>query len=97
LGVGHTSNTSLHLAEYRAQYQGKREIENGAPVYSAGHRIWVKIKDIDLQTADFEQIGKDYLTETGQVSCGKVGLADAQLISQLDLVDYAVKWIERHR
>jgi aminoglycoside 3-N-acetyltransferase len=97
LGVGHASNTSLHLAEYRAQYQGKREIENGAPVYSGGHRTWVKIKDIDLQTEDFEQIGKDYLTETGKVSSGKVGLADAQLIPQPDLVDYAVKWIERHR
>ena len=97
LGVGHASNTSLHLAEYRARYKGKQEIENGAPVYRAGHRIWVKINDLDLQTADFEQIGEDFLAETGTAAWGKVGLADAQLMPQCDLVDYAVKWIERHR
>ncbi len=32
LGVGHDSNTSLHLAEYRADYPGKRLITCGAPV-----------------------------------------------------------------
>lgn len=97
LGVGHSSNTSLHLAEYRAQYQSKKEIQNGAPVYQAGQRVWATIKDINLETEDFEQIGQDFLAETGQVACGKVGLADVQLMSQPNLVDYAVKWLEWHR
>ncbi len=97
LGVGHDRNTSLHLAEHRAQFQNKREIEDGAPVYRAGQREWVTIKDIDLQAEDFERIGQDFLTETGKGSRGNVGLAEAQLIPQRDLVDYAVTWMERHR
>ena len=33
LGVGHTNNTSLHLAEYRASYRDRRIVEEGAPLY----------------------------------------------------------------
>ena len=97
LGVGHASNTSLHLAEYRANYAGKREIENGAPVYRAGRRVWATMKDIDIGTADFERIGEDFFTETGKPVRGEVGLAAAQLTPQRDIVDYAVIWMERHR
>ena len=95
--MGHENNTSLHLAEYRANYAGKREIGNGAPVYQSGGRVWATIKDIDLKTEDFDSIGEDFLTETGKVICGKVGLAEAQLVPQRGLVDYAIKWMERHR
>lgn len=97
LGVGHASNTSLHLAEYRAEYDGKREIRNGAPILRAGQRVWVETTDLDLDTEDFERIGEDFLAETGKTTCGKVGLAETQLIPQRDLVDYAVKWMEHHR
>jgi aminoglycoside 3-N-acetyltransferase len=97
LGVGHSQNTSLHLAEYRATFPGKREVENGAPVRLGGQREWAKITDIPLDTSDFEEIGECFERETGKCRQGKVGQAAAQLMPQPDLVDFATAWMERYR
>ncbi|MCC7209705.1 MAG: AAC(3) family N-acetyltransferase, partial [Anaerolineae bacterium] len=41
LGVGHTNNTSFHLAEYRAP--GGRRTPQGVPILNAiGERVWVR-------------------------------------------------------
>jgi aminoglycoside 3-N-acetyltransferase len=97
LGAWHATNTSLHLAEHRADFAGKREMENGAPVMLAGQREWVSIQDIALDCSDFERIGEDFERKTGNVRRGKVGDADAQLMPQRDLVDFAIVWMEEHR
>jgi aminoglycoside 3-N-acetyltransferase len=97
LGAGHATNTSLHLAEHRAAFAGKREVENGAPVMIAGQREWVRIRDIALDCSDFESMGEDFERKTGKVRRGKVGDAAAQLMPQQDLVDFAVAWMEEHR
>jgi aminoglycoside 3-N-acetyltransferase len=44
LGVGHETNTSLHLAEFRSEFPSKREIQQGAPILENGIRRWVKIR-----------------------------------------------------
>ena len=99
LGVGHDSNTSMHLAEYRATFPTKRTIEEGAPISEAGTRRWTTFEDIDLDSSDFEQIGKNFLgSDSGSgVHRGRVGLANCQLIPQRALVDFAVDWLEENR
>ena len=97
LGVGHDRNTSLHLAEYRAAYPGKRVITSSAPILVNGARQWVTFQGIDLDEADFPQIGAAFAETTGLVRQGKVGQATALLMPQRPLVDFAVQWMAAHR
>ena len=99
LGVGHDSNTSMHLAEYRATFPTKRIVQESAPISTASSRRWITFEDIDLDSSDFERIGEDFLqseVERG-VYRGKIGLANCQLMSQRAVVDFAVDWLERNR
>lgn len=97
LGVGHSNNTSLHLAEHRADFAGKTHITGGAPVQKNGRREWVAVQDLDLNIDDFEQIGRDFDARTGAVRRGTVGLSDAQLMPQRALVDFAAAWMASNR
>lgn len=96
LGTGYASNTSLHLAEYRAEYPTKRVRIDGAPVLVDGERKWLEIQDLDLESGDFAEIGQEFVA-TGAVREGTVGLARAQLMSQPRLVDFGVTWMEARR
>lgn len=98
LGAGYESNTSFHLAEYRANFPRKKEIDVGAPVLVDGHRRWKWFKDIDIDSDDFGQIGHAFEKKhSNEIRSGKVGLATARLFSQRLCVDFAVHWMERHR
>ncbi len=96
LGVGHGNNTSLHLAEYRANFPAKRVIDQYAPVLEKGRRVWKRIKDIDFSDEDFERLGDDFEREH-IVRLGKIGNAQARLFKQRELVDFALQWLEAHR
>lgn len=97
LGVGHGNNTSLHLAEYRAVYTGKRFLNTGAPVRLAQGRQWVEFQDLEWNADDFEMIGENFTRQTGLVEVGMVACATALLMRQRPLVDHAVKWMEQNR
>jgi aminoglycoside 3-N-acetyltransferase len=98
LGVGHDRDTSLHLAEYRAWFRGKRIVANAAPVRIGGHRRWKRFKDINLDSSDFGLLGRHFLQDWGaSIRSGTVGAARCQLFPQRLAVDYAVKWLERNR
>jgi SAM-dependent methyltransferase len=97
LGVGHDSNSSLHLAEYRAEYPGKNLKTYGAPVMVDGRREWARFRDVDLNIDDFEKIGEEFARESGCVKTGRVGQAIARLMPQRQLVDFAAAWMERSR
>ena len=97
LGVGHESNTSLHLAEYRARYPNKRDVTNGAPVLVGGKRRWATIRHLDYKVSDFNRIGHAFAQETRASSFGYIGRAQSILFSMRDLVDYAVGWMEQNR
>ncbi|MFE4573558.1 aminoglycoside N(3)-acetyltransferase [Paenibacillus chitinolyticus] len=98
LGVGHGSNTSIHLAEYRAEYASKKEVTNGAPVLDGeGVRQWVEFPDVGIDSDDFERAGADFEVRNSPVIRGKVGSAEAALMPQRPLVDYAVVWMSLHR
>jgi len=97
LGVGHANNSSIHLAEYRADFPSKREQPNGAPLIVDGERRWVEILDLEIDESDFARIGDAFACETGLVRSGSVGSATARWMSQRALVDFAVRWMEAHR
>jgi aminoglycoside 3-N-acetyltransferase len=98
LGVDHAVNTSLHLAEYRASYPAKTEVASGAPMLVGGHRRWRRFRDINLSSEDFARLGRDFIRRNPRlVRVGRVGLARAQLFPQRACVDFAVRWLERHR
>jgi aminoglycoside 3-N-acetyltransferase len=97
LGVGFENNTSLHLAEVRADFPSKKVIEQAGPVIQNGIRSWVAIKSLEDNTDDFIQIGKAYKKNGGKIYTGKIGNATAELIPQRDLVDFTVDWMNKNR
>jgi len=97
LGVPHANNTSLHLAEYRADFPSKRMEIQGAPLLVYGERIWIIFETLAVDSDDFDRIGAAFAEETGLVRTGRVGNADALLMPQRPLIDFAVGWMERNR
>jgi aminoglycoside 3-N-acetyltransferase len=95
LGVGHESNTSLHLAEYRSG--AARRVTNAAPVEMRGERRWREFSDIALDSSDFAEIGAGFSRDVGSDRHGRVAAARAILVSQPALVDYAVGWLRTQR
>lgn len=99
LGVRHSRNTSMHLAEYRSDFPTKRIVQAGAPVLQAGSRMWTTFEDINVDASDFDRIGEDFLrSDAGKgVRRGKIGIANCQLMPQRAVVDFAVDWLEKNR
>ena len=96
LGVSHENNTSLHLAECRSKYFKKRYKLNGSAILVNNKRQWTEWEELRLNMDDFKQLGKDYESKTNYVP-GKVGIADARLISQREIVDFAIEWFKENR
>jgi aminoglycoside 3-N-acetyltransferase len=90
LGVGHDRNTSFHLAEYRTKVRAS--LQNGMPLLVDGRRQWHTAPDINLNDDPFPQIGADF-EQTGAVTLGPVGSANARLFSQRAAVDFARQWL----
>lgn len=97
LGTGHEHNTSLHLAEVRATWPGKRRVLDGAPIRIHGDRVWQPYEDLDWNDADFALIGSAFAEATGIERQGGVGIGQARLMPQRALVDFGVTWMGRHR
>lgn len=95
LGVGHEVNSSLHLAEYRADISPET-VNHRAPVLQEGERTIVEYEDIAISTEDFEDLGADFERAVGAAE-GPVGAGTATLLDQPALVDYGVEWLEDHR
>lgn len=98
LGVGHESNTSLHLAEIRAEYPGKKSVLCSAPILVDGHRRWKSYSELDYQTDDFSQLGRDFRKHhKNEIRTGHIGSASAELFRQRLCVDFAAQWFHRNR
>lgn len=98
LGVDHSSNTSIHLAEARSDYSGKTTILSGAPLTENQMRKWVEFKDYKDFSDDFAKLGKAFVkANSPNVSIADIGNAKSQFFKQKDLVDFAVGWIEKNR
>jgi len=97
LGVDHSCNTSLHLAEYRAESAKINTVRTGAPLLENGIRRWCEFDELEGDSSDFTRIGEDFALESGLVKQGRIGQANAFLMPQRDLVDFASGWIATHR
>lgn len=95
LGVGHDRNSSLHLAEHRADWP-KQTLKLGAAMQFDGGRQWVVFEDLKHDSGDFPEIGWDFV-QSGHVKTGNVACARSQLMPQRGLVDFAAEWITRKR
>jgi len=96
LGVGHGNNTSLHLAESRANFPDKRWHREGAPIRREGRRQWVEFDELVWDDSDFESVGAAF-ARTGLERQGRVGAGEARLMPMRDLVDFGVRWFESER
>lgn len=95
LGCGHDSNTSLHLAEWR-QKSAPRGVKGASVRRTDGSSEWISWTDVVDETDDFEQIGAAFEVAVG-LSAGQVGQAEARLMPQRALVDFAADWMDEHR
>jgi aminoglycoside 3-N-acetyltransferase len=92
LGAGHESNTSFHLAEYRAQRAPVVRVS--APLVVEGQRRWSSFEELDFQSATFEAIGSA-LDATPLCHHGQLGGARTRRFSVRQAVDFATDWL-RH-
>jgi len=97
LGTTHATNTSLHLAEYRADLDIGTET-NAAAMLVDGEREWVEFEDLAIDDSDFAACGQAFERDhPDAVQTGTVGVGDAKRISQPAAVDFAVEWFEATR
>ncbi len=96
IGVGYDKNTSLHLADSRADHPGKHNCIEHSAIMENGQRVWKEYETLYVDGEDFDEIGSAF-EETGSVR--KIGLGNAilRIMEQRKLVDFAVEWIEHHR
>ncbi len=96
LGVGYDKNTSLHLADARADYPGKHNVTEHSAVLENGSRVWKAYDTLYVDGEDFPEIGaafeKAYPIERVQLGGGTI-----KFMRQRPLVDFAVQWIEANR
>jgi aminoglycoside 3-N-acetyltransferase len=96
LGVDHWNNTSLHLAEFRANYPGKRNMPTGSAMLVNGQRQWVTYETPYTDPDDFGEIG-DAFDAAHQIAVQRIGDAEVRFFRQRLVVDFAVEWMEQHR
>ena len=96
IGVGYDKNTSLHLADVRANYPSKHNCIEHSAILENGKRLWKSYETLFVDGEDFDQIGKAF-EENYTVKKVTLGNGTITLIKQRELVDFAVKWIEANR
>ena len=60
IGVGYDKNTSLHLADVRAEHPGKCNCIEHSAVMENGKRVWKAYESLSVDGEDFEEIGKAF-------------------------------------
>ena len=103
LGSPLNAVTVLHYAETIAEIPDKRIVRYRMPILREGKRVWVEIEDIDTgegiveghsNEEYFAEIVREYLA-SGKGRWGTVGAASSYLFDAAELVDFAVRWLER--
>lgn len=97
LGVDHSCNTSLHLAESRTASTDKKTIHTAAPLLENEMRRWCEFHELELDSSDFTRIGEEFAVQSQLVKQGRTGNANSFLMPQQELVDFAVSWMEANR
>ena len=96
LGVEHWHNTSLHLAEFRVNYPGKRHLPTGSAMLVKGQRQWVSYEVAEEHPEDFGEIGAAF-DAAHSITVRQINEAQVRFFKQRLVVDFAIKWMEQHR
>lgn len=96
IGVGYDKNTSLHLADVRAQYPGKHMTVESSAIMENGKRVWKSYETLYVDGEDFQDIGKAFENRKTVIKT-TLGNATLRYMRQRELVDFAVDWIEKYR
>ena len=96
IGVGYDKNTSLHLADVRAEYPGKHLSTEHSAIMVNGKREWAAYETLYVDGEDFDKIGSAFELQ-GKVSRQPLGNSSICLMRQRDVVDFAVEWIQNNR
>lgn len=94
LGIGHGSNTSLHLAESRLP--GLARAASGAAVRTPAGREWITWEDVAYDADDFAALGAAFEATAG-ARVGPVGVGAGRLMRQREVVAFGVQWLGAHR
>ena len=96
IGVDHDKNTSLHLADVRAEYPGKHTCVEHSAVMENGRRVWKSYETIFVDGHDFLEIGAAF-ESVHTVHRANIGGTVLKIMQQRELVDFAIRWIEKNR
>lgn len=96
IGVGYDKNTSLHLADARAEYPGKHLTTENSAMWIDGGRVWKSYETLHVDGEDFNEIGKAFEKER-RVWKVPLGNGTVTRMKQRELVDFAVEWIQKNR
>lgn len=96
IGVGYDKNTSLHLADARAEYPSKHLSTESSAVMIDGKRVWKSYETLYVDGEDFEKIGLEF-EKCQTVAKTSLGNGIITFMKQRELVDFAVDWIQKNR
>jgi aminoglycoside 3-N-acetyltransferase len=95
LGVGYSTCTALHLAEYRYLSRPPQRTYRCVIQYR-GTRKWRSYRDVVLDDSDFEAIG-EVIDKNVDMQHGYIGNAECRLMPVRPVVDLAMNWMREHR
>jgi aminoglycoside 3-N-acetyltransferase len=95
VGVGYSSCSAFHLAEYRYTIAPPLRAYQ-AVVLENGRRQWHRFVDVRLDDSDFALIG-DHMERELSVSRDTVLGADMRLFALREAVDFATVWLGKYR
>ncbi len=96
LGVNHHNNTSLHHAEFRANFSGKHNEPMGSAMLVNGERQWVTYETLAVSSDDFQVIGEAFDT-AHNIPIQQINDAEVRFFRQRHVVDFGVAWMEKNR
>jgi aminoglycoside 3-N-acetyltransferase len=90
IGVGHESNTSIHLGEEKCRSYPQEKVS--APITNEkGLREWKSFKQAAYNIEFFKIIGDEF-EKKHLFQFGKVGNSEAKLFNQKEFVNFSVQW-----
>lgn len=95
LGIDHSANTALHLAEHRARIAHPTE-RQGSAMWVNGQRRWVEYDFPVYNAEDFAALGADYERAIGYTPT-RIGLTGMRFHRLTPLLEFAQGWLESKR
>lgn len=93
LGVGHDSNTTIHLAESMAGVRYRRD--NYLTILQGGNPVRFEFREIDHCCQNFALVD-GWLEERGLQKRGRVGHAEARLVRSREVVEVVVERLKEN-